>query len=45
MRRLIRCGGQEAVVKDDSASGVGDRESYHELRSLTKVEEEASDER
>lgn len=45
MRRLIRCGGQEAVVKDDSACDVGDRESYHALRSSTKVEEGGSDEK
>lgn len=45
MRRLIGCGGQEAVVKGDSASGVGDRESYHELRSRTKAKEGASDAR
>lgn len=37
--------GQEAVVKDDSAPGVGDRASYHALRSSTKVEEGASDEK
>ena len=43
MRNLIRCGGQKAVVKNDSASGLGDRESYHELRSSTQVEEEASE--
>lgn len=33
MRRLIRCDGQKVVVKDDSASGLHDGESYHELRS------------